>query len=307
MDKGSSDNIKSIDTLSEEIETVDKIEDTQKSNIFDKIDLSNAPRQDNQGENIMAEVDTAMLAGQHADIRREAAEHASDIRFNVAERAGDIRREAAEHTNEIVKEGIKSSFDVRGDVKDSRHSIINEIDRQADRLDNQASQFYIAGQTNANVAARDLATLTALTEANATAMRNEINLNVEKVGAAAALQAEKIASAVALGQSMLSKEIFHDGQKTRDLINDLKYHDLNRALVERQTELTCCNQDRRHYRDRWDDSRFNQIQAGFQGQWAQLQSQIQAFQSQLQETRQGMVNFGTMAGVGQTSTSNNVR
>jgi len=103
-----------------------------------------------------------------------------------------------------------------------------------------------------------------------------------------------------LGQSILSKEIFHDGQKTRDLINDLKYHDLNRGMIERNAELIACESDRRHWRHYADQSQF-------QGQWAQLQSQIQAFQSQLQETRQGMVNFGTMAGVGQTSTSNNVR
>jgi hypothetical protein len=257
----------------------------------------------------MAEVDTAMLAGQHADIRREAAEHASDIRFNIAERAGDIRREGAEHTNEIVKENLKSDFSIRGDVKDTRHDVINELDRQADRLDGQATAFYIAGQQNATDAARDLASLKVLTDANANRMSMEMALNIEKSSAASALAGEKIASAVALGQSMLSKEIFHDGQKTRDLINDLKYHDLNRALVERNTELVNCNQDRRGYRDRWDDVRFGQIQTGFQGQWAQLQSQIQAFQSQLQETRQGMVNFGTMSGQSgqQSSTSNNVR
>jgi len=40
---------------------------------------------------------------------------------------------------------------------------------------------------------------------------------------------------------------------------------------------------------------------------AALQNQMQNFNSQLSETRQGMVNFGTMAGVGQTSTNNNVR
>jgi hypothetical protein len=43
----------------------------------------------------MAEVDTNMLQKEHADIRREAAEHTADIRFNLAERAGDIRREIA--------------------------------------------------------------------------------------------------------------------------------------------------------------------------------------------------------------------
>jgi hypothetical protein len=257
----------------------------------------------------MAEVDTAMLAVQHADIRREAAEHASDIRFNVAERAGDIRRElqgvACDINRNVNHEGQENIIA----TKDSRHDVINEIDRQADRLDNQASSFYIAGQQNAVEAARDLASLKVLTDANAQRYSVELALGIEKVGAASALQAEKIASAVALGQSILSKEIFHDGQKTRDLINDLKYHDLNRALVERNTELVNCHQDRRGYRDRWDDARFGQIQSGFQGQWAQLQSQIQAFQSQLQETRQGLVNFGTMdRGAGtQSSTSNNVR
>jgi hypothetical protein len=255
-----------------------------------------------------------------SDLRREGAEHTSDIRRENQANTSDIRREGAEHTNEIVKEGLKSDFAIRGDVKDSRHDILREVDRQADRLDGQATAYYIAGQQNATEAARDLASLKVLTDANAQRMSMELALNVEKVGAASALQAEKIASAVALGQNVLgtaialgqanlSKEIFYDGQKTRDLINDLKYHDLNRALVERNTELVNSHQDRRGYRDRWDDARFAQIQAGYQGQWAQLQSQVQAFQSQLQETRQGMVNFGTMSGQAgqQTSTSNNVR
>jgi hypothetical protein len=295
------------DSMAKAVKNIDMID--LPASASDATISSEAPRPYTQGENIMAEVDTAMLAGQHADIRREAAEHASDIRFNVAERAGDIRREGAEHTNEIVREGLKESFNIRGDVKDTRHDVINEVDRQGDRVTNQAAQFYIAGQQNATEAARDLASLRTLTEANATAMRSEIALNVEKTAAASALAAEKIASAVALGQSMLSKEIFHDGQKTRDLINDLKYHDLNRGLVERNTALVAAEDNHRHYRDRWMDGRFDQNQAQFAGQWAQLQSQIQAFQSQLQETRQGMVNFGTMAGNAgqQTSTSNNVR
>jgi hypothetical protein len=252
------------------------------------------------GENTMAEIDTSMLAGQHADIRREAAEHASDIRFNVAERAGDIRREGAEHTNEIVKEGLKSDFAIRGDVKDTRHDVLREVDRQADRLDGQATAYYIAGQQNATEAARDLATLKTLTDANAQRMSMEMALNIEKVAAASALQAEKIASAVALGQSILSKEIFHDGQKTRDLIQDLKYHDLNRGMIERNAELIACETDRRHYRHLADQNQF-------QGQWAALQNQIQAFASQLQETRQGVTNFGSMTGNAgrQTSTSNN--
>lgn len=187
-------------------------------------------------------------------------------------------------------------YATRGDIKDTRHDIIDNTESVADRITDQATQFYIASQQNANEAARDLASLKVLTDMNASAMREAIALNIEKQGAAAQLSAEKIATAVALGQSTLSKEIFADGQKTRDLINDLKYHDLNRALVERNAELVDERHSRRHWRH-----------AADQGQWQALQSQLQAFQSQLQETRQGMVNFGTMAGVGQTSTSNNVR
>ena len=295
----------------------------------------------------MAEVDTTMLSQEHGairhdiavesarlgsqmgaeacgvrvgqgDIRREQALGFGDTRYNIAERAGDIRREQAlgfgELRRDIAQEGQENIIT----TKDSRHDVINEIDRQADRLDGQATAFYIAGQTNANVAARDLATLTALTEANAVAMRQEIALNVERVGAAGAVQAEKIASAsalgaekiataVALGQAGLSRDIFMDGQKTRDLINDLKYHDLNRSLVERNTELVSCENDRGRYRDRYWDSRWDQNQNQFGAQFAQLQNQMQNFNSQLAETRQGMVNFGTMTDVGQAASNNNVR
>ena len=281
----------------------------------------------------MAEVDTNMLHKDHADIRREAAEHTADIRYNIAERSGDIRREladvkdvlndatrveggstrfqGAQNTSDIIREGMKGDFNTRGDIKDTRHDILREVDRQGDRITNLDTQYYIASQQNANEAARDLASLKVLTDANAARYSIEMALNIEKVGAASALQAEKIASAVALGQAVLSKEIFHDGQKTRDLINDLKYHDLNRALVERNSELVNCEQDRGRYHDNWWDSRFGQYQSQSGAQFAAMQQQLQSmnqnFNSQLSETRQGMVNFGTMAGVGQTSSANNVR
>jgi predicted glutamine amidotransferase len=105
----------------------------------------------------------------------------------------------------------------------------------------------------------------------------------------------------------LSDKIGDDGEKTRALINDLKFHDLNRSLVERNTELVNCEQDRGRYRDRYWDTRQDQFGAQFAALQNQLQSLNQNFNSQLSETRQGMVNFGTMAGVGQTSSANNVR
>jgi hypothetical protein len=303
-----------VDQTEIELDTVEKV--TADENLF--------PFQQQIGEKEMAEVDTAMLASQHADIRREGAVERGELRYDIATRAGDIRREQAVGFGDTRYNIAEKAGDIRRDIgqegqenivatKDARHDVINEIDRQADRLDNQASSFYIAGQTNATVAARDLATLTALTEANATAMRNEIALNVEKVGAAGAVQAEKIASAsalgaekiataVALGQAQLARDIWTDGDKTRALINDLKYHDLSRGLIERNAELV----EERNWGRHW---YHGANQAQFGQQFAQLQSQMQNFNSQLAETRQGMVNFGTMAGNAgqQTSTNNNVR
>lgn len=240
-----------------------------------------------QGETKMADIVTGTVTGQvdtsglvrdHADIRKEGVENTAAVRLAVMQEGQD---------NMVA-------------TKDARHDVINETDRQGDRVTDQATAYFIAGQNNATTAARDLASLTTLTEANATAMRSEIALSVEKTAAAAALGAEKIASAVALGQSLLARDIWMDGDKTRSLINDLKYHDLNRALVERNTELVDERHSRRHYSRVADQSQF-------QGQWAALQSQIQAFQSQLQTATQGTVNFGTMSGnAGRNSSTNNV-
>jgi hypothetical protein len=242
-----------------------------------------------QEDNQMADVDTNMLQMEHADIRREAAEHRASI-----------LQETMKGFDRVNADVLKSAWSNADTTKDARHDVLREVDRQGDRLDGQATAYFIAAQQNANESARDLASLKVLTDANAARTSNEIAASIAASASATALESQKVATAVALGQATLSKEIFADGQKTRDLINDLKYHDLNRALVERNTELVEERFGRRHYRDRWNDSQF-------QGQWAALQNQIQAFQSQLQETRQGMVNFGTMAGVGQNSSTNAVR
>lgn len=94
----------------------------------------------------------------------------------------------------------------------------------------------------------------------------------------------------------LADRIGDEGEKTRARINDINDRDQNRLLVERNTELVAALDDGRFWRGRYDDA-----------QWQGLSSRLQAFQSDLQDTRQGMVNFGTMAGVGQSSTQNTVR
>jgi hypothetical protein len=267
-------------------------------NISGTINQQLSNNNNNKKENKMAEVDTSMLAGQHADIRREGAEHASDIRFNLAERAGDIRREAAEHTNEIVKEGIKTGFDIRGDVKDARFDISERVGNQGDRIVDRVEESKDALMARSWDMGRDTQDI----RAQIIAQQQQMVAGFLGAAKDAEINALKTQMEMAKNTTYLSDKIVHESEKTRDLIGDLKYHDLNRSLVERNAELVEERWGRRHYRGLADQNQWA-------GQFAQLQSQVQAFNSQLQETRQGLVNFGTMAGNAgqQSSTSNNVR
>jgi hypothetical protein len=231
-----------------------------------------------------------------SDIRREQAVGFGDTRYNIAERTGDIRRELAlgfGKTDDMImqegQEGILATKDARADLSDR---ITGSTDRTTDRIMELrglvGERFYTVG--------RDLADLR---QGQAT-IAKDIELNALK----GVIEGQK-------NTQYLVEKINADGEKTRALINDHKYHDLNRSLVERQTELVNCDQDRRRYNDHWWDARFNQYSSQSAAQLAAMQSQLQSmnqnFNSQLSETRQGMVNFGTMAGVGQTSSANNVR
>jgi len=271
----------------------------------------------------MAEVDTVTLSAEHGairhdiavesarlgahigteacgirvgqgDIRRETAVGFGDTRYNIATNAGDIRREVDnEHckTNDVVRQEGQESVMA---TKDARYDISDRITNSADRVSDRMMELRgLVGQRFHEVS-HDLATVK---QGQAT-LAKDVELHSLK----SQIEAQK-------NTQYLSDKINADGEKTRSLINDLKFHDLSRNLVERNTEIVNCKQDRDRYHDRWHDSRWDQIQSQYAGQWAQLQNQVQAFQSQLQETRQGLVNFGTMAGNAgqQSSTSNNVR
>jgi hypothetical protein len=248
-------------------------------------------------------VDTSTLQGEHADIRREAAEHRASVLLETTKGFDRVNADVLRGTNETVKEGLKEAFNIRGDVKDARYDVSDRIGNSADRIVDRltehdakvADRFFAVGRDTQDIRAQIVAQQQQMVAGF---------LGVSKDTEIAALKTQM---EIAKQTTYLSDKIDNQAEKTRELLNDLKYHDLNRGLVERNTELVNCEQDRRRHYDRWLDGRFDMNQAQFAGQWAQLQSQIQAFQSQLQETRQGMVNFGTMAGVGQSSTSNNVR
>jgi hypothetical protein len=264
----------------------------------------------------------AELAMQHADIRREGSVERGEIRYDVATRAADTRYAVAVGDNDIRRD-LQAGFGdtkyaiaehseaTNRDVLTSGFNTSVKVDEAADKILQRQADFYIAGQARDFDQSRDLAALRAVQDLSAQKLSSEILLATEKTATAAALESAKVAAAVALGQSQLSKEIAeskyelskqvgYENEKTRDLINSLKNDELNRLLIERNTDLTHCRHDYWGARDGLFNSQFAALSS-------QVNSQLNSLNSQIAETRQGMVNFGTMAGVGQSSTSNAVR
>ena len=195
----------------------------------------------------------------------------------IEDTLSDIRREAAEHTNEIVREGMKGDFSTQKAITDSLAQVSNQVDAFEDVANSSFMQI-----------ARDTADL-----------RAQVIQAIDTTKMATELAALKGIIEGQKNTTYLSDKISSDGNATRALINDLQYQDLNRGLIERNTALVEAVGDGRYWRHR------GYLDQG-QNQFASLQTQLQAFGSQLQEARQGMVNFGTMAGVGQTSSQNNL-
>ena len=192
----------------------------------------------------------------------------------------DIRREAVEHTNEIVKEGLKGDYATQSKINDLERATSQQIDAFEDVTNNN---FMTVSRDTADVRAQLISTQQQMVAGFAGAAKD------------AEINALKTQVAIQQQSTYLSDKIDNQAEQTRALINDLKTQDLNRMLIERNAEIVEERGERRHWRH-----------AADQGQWAALQSQIQAFGSQLSDARNSMVNFGTQLGVGQRATSNNV-
>lgn len=218
----------------------------------------------------------------------------------------DIRREQAAGFGE-TKFAIAATADsTNRDILQTGAHTVTKVDEAADKIQQRASDYYLSQQARDFDTARDVAALRSQSDLSSQKLAADILLAGERSAAAAALEAARTASSLALGHAQLSKEIAEskyetsrqiaaDGDATRALINDLKNSDLNRQLIERNSDINYYRNDC----NRWEGLYGN-------SQFASLASQVNALNSNLAETRQGLYNFGTMAGVGQSSTSNQV-
>lgn len=241
----------------------------------------------------------------------------TDIQY-LADQHSDIRREAVEHTNEIVKESIKGDFGTLNAIKDSRFETVSRVENAADRLgsaisdtnfnlssrvenandritkdvsdlrNNVADRFYTVGRDTQDI------------RAQLVAQQQQMVAGFNGVAKDTEIAALKTQMDAAKNTQYLADRITSDGEKTRGLISDLKYHDLNRHLLERSHELV----DERQWGRHWYHNGFAAQNAA---QFASVQSQMQNLNSQLGEARNGIVNLGTMAGTSQSANPVNIR
>jgi hypothetical protein len=205
----------------------------------------------------------------------------------------DIRREQEAIGSTIRRETAKEASDLQDSVKTAGWANSDRTGTEADRVVAQDTAYFIAGQQYNFSNATALAALKASTDAQFAATQAAIALAAQQTAAAATLAGTKAEAASALGQALIGQQIVADGNATRALTNQLKMEELNRQLQERHSSLVEARGDARYW------------QHGVsQGQFAAVSSQLQAFQSQLAETRQGMVNFGSMTGTTQSSSAN---
>ena len=202
-----------------------------------------------------------------ANIRYDGAQAVAGINTNIAASAGNTRYDIADKACEVNSHTSAVGWTVGARLEDA-----------STRIADQGTQYFIAAQQQRYAEAVELAAFRAETEKSF----EQVNDNIASATKIAALETQKV--------------VIDDGAATRALINQLKTDELNRLLIERNTDLSCCRND------------YHRASDGIvNAQYAALVSQMNAFQSSLAETRQGMINFGTMTGNAQTATTSQVR
>ena len=199
--------------------------------------------------------------------------------------------------NQMADDYTKDFFDIRGDIKDGRYDLSSRI--------GAAAEQNLAATENTKDIVLDRAWSLNRDIMDTRTQVQAIGYQVRDGFAAAAKDAEinALKTQVELAkQSTYLSDRADDNYKTLTaLINGLRDSDQNRLLVERNTELVAALADGRWYGD------WGRFRGAYDSNVQAVNSRLNSVDSQFEATRQGMVNFGTMAGVGQSSTSNNVK
>lgn len=182
-------------------------------------------------------------------------------------------------------ESVAATKDARHDITASTSASFVDLSRQVDAIDDTISANLVGlNRDSADIRAQIMG-LTFQVRDGFIAAAKDSEINGLKT------QVELAKQSV-----YLSDKIDGQSERTRELINELKNADLNRYLIERTSELVELRGEGRYWHGNYNQSQF-----------AAVHNQMQNLGSQLQEARQGTVNFGTMSGnAGRNTSTNNV-
>ena len=241
----------------------------------------------------------AQILAQQAAMREEIAAADADIRRDIQSTSADARREAAHESGTIRREVAEDALKGVDATKTASWAVSDRVGTEADRVVAQDTAYFIAAQSQNFSNATALAALKASTDAQSAKTQADVAAASATAVAASTLAGEKNATATALATAQTQALIVADGAATRALINSINADTLNRMLIERNAALIEAREDAKCCHTNLSQSQVN-------AQQAQVMSALNAFQSQLQDTKQSVNNFGTYLGT-QTANPVNVR
>src|ERR1035437_8958150 len=216
-------------------------------------------------------VDTSQLVRDTANLRRETALEAGDIRRDV--------------------------------VKESRH-VSDGVNVASNVGQRDASNYYIAETAASNQTAKEAAKERAWIEAGMNAgfvkSAGDIALSAAIINGNVALEAAKSNGVNSLAHAALALQIAQEANSTRALMQANRIDELRDSASDRYAKIVDIEGDKRDC-DRNYDNLSRSLQ---QNQWASMQNQLQMLSSDLQSTKQSVISFGAGSATGGATTSN---
>lgn len=214
----------------------------------------------------------------------------SDIRYSIAEKSGDIKQDLEHNFATTQRDMANYANHLNTAVLENSYKTAMAVDQRIDSLVNQNDRLFLHQDDQLTNIAKDVARQNGELTTAIVALSAEVRANADKSAQLSEIATLKNTIEMQKGNQYLAERIGSEGEKTRELVNSLKVSDLERLLLERSNELHTERHHLWHTRGLFDNSQYNGIV-----------SQINAMNSQLAETRQGITNFGTMAAVGQSA------
>ena len=227
-------------------------------------------------------VDVSGLVRDSADIRRETALEAGDVRRDVAAEAHAITNDAHRNADSAARDASMNAIAAGRD----------------------AAAYYIADVAAQNQFATASARSQAWTEAKVDAgfikVAGDTALQGAIINGHVALEAARSNGLNSLAHAALGLQIAQEAAATRTLMQAQEIANLREKAEERYMKLVELEGDRKNCERNY----HNLDRSMQQNQWASLQSQLQMFNSDLQNTKQAVNNFGSGTANGGAITSN---